>query len=53
MLYEVLDKEKVRALPGFHAFNGCDQTGKFMGFSKETYWRTFIDLPEVISRTRQ
>ena len=53
MLYEVLDKEKVRVLPGFHAFNGCDQTAKFRGFSKETYWRTFIDLPEVISRTRQ
>ena len=24
MLYEVLDKEKVRALPGFHTFTGCD-----------------------------
>ena len=48
MLYEVLDKEKVRALPGFHAFTGCDQTGKFRGFSKETCWKTFIDSPEVV-----
>ena len=39
MLYEVLDKEKVRALPGFHAFTGCDQTGKFRGFLKETCWK--------------
>ena len=48
MLYEVLHKEKVKALPRFHAFTGCDQTGKFRGFSKETCWKTFIDSPEVV-----
>ena len=36
MLDEVLSKEKVRALPGFNAFTGKDQTGKFRGFSNET-----------------
>ena len=29
LLYETLDKEKIRALPDFHVFTGCDQTGKF------------------------
>ena len=53
MLYEVLDKEKVRALPGFHAFTGRDQTGKFRGFSKETGWKTFIDSPEVVVNSFQ
>ena len=53
MLYEVLDKEKVRALPGFHAFTLCDQTVKFRGFSKETCWKTFIDSPEVVVKSFQ
>ena len=53
LLYEVLDKEKVRALPGFHAFTGCDQNGKFRGFSKETCWKTFIDSPEVVVKSFQ
>ena len=53
MLYEVLDKEKVKALPRFHAFTGCDQTGKFRGFSKETCWKTFIDSPEVVVKSFQ
>ena len=45
MLYKALDKEKVRALSGFYTFTGCDQTSKFRGFSKETCWKTFINLP--------
>ena len=49
MLDEVLYKEKVRALPGFNAFTGSDQTGKFRGFSNETCWKTFIDSPEVLA----
>ena len=53
MLYEVLDKEKVKALPRFHAFAGCDQTSKFKGFSKETCWKTFIDSPEVVVKSFQ
>ena len=38
ILYEALEKEKVRVLPGFHAFTDCDQTGRFRGYSKETRW---------------
>ena len=53
MFYEVLDKEKIRALPGFHAFTGCDQIGKFRGFSKETCWKTFIDSREVVGKSFQ
>ena len=53
ILYEVLDKEKVTALPGFHAFTGRDQTGKFRGFSQETCWKTFTDSPEVVVKSFQ
>ena len=40
-------------MPGFHAFTGCDQNGKFRGFSKETCWKTFIDSPEVVVKSFQ
>ena len=53
MLYEVLDKKKVRALPGFHVFTGCDQSGKFKEFSKETCWKTYIDSLEVVVKSFQ
>ena len=53
MLYEVLDKKKVRALPGFHVFTGCDQTGKFRGFSKEICGKTIRDSPEVVVKSFQ
>ena len=32
--YEKLGEVKCKALLGFHALTGCDQTGKFYGFSK-------------------
>ena len=53
MLYEVLDKKKLRALPGFHVFTGCDQSGKFKGFSKETCWKTYIDSLELVVKSFQ
>ena len=53
MLYEVLDKKKLRALPGFHVFTGCDQSGKFKGFWKETGWKTYIDSLEVVVKSFQ
>ena len=43
ILYEVLGKEKIRALPGFHAFTGWDIAAKFRGYLKEFCWKTFID----------
>ena len=33
-LYEAVGEELVKALPGFHAFSGCDQTGTISGKSK-------------------
>ena len=33
-LYEVVGEDLVKALPGFHAFSGCDQTGTISGKSK-------------------
>ena len=31
-----------KALLGFHAFTGSDQTGKFHGFSKRSCWEIFL-----------
>ena len=33
-LYEVVGEDLVKALPGFHALSGCDQTGTINGKSK-------------------
>ena len=40
--YNELGNEKSMALLGFHAFTGCDLTGKFSGFSKTTCFDTFL-----------
>ena len=40
--YNALVDEKCAALLGFHSFTGCDQTGKFSGFSKLSCWKTFV-----------
>ena len=32
--YEALDPKHSSAILGFHAFTGCDQTGKFYGKTK-------------------
>ena len=46
--YEKLGKVNCKALLGFHALTGCDQTGKFYGFSKLSCWKTFnSSSPEV------
>ena len=46
--YEKLGGVKCNALLGFHALTGCDQTGKFYGFSKLLCWKTFnFSSPEV------
>ena len=39
-LYEAVGEELVKALPGFHAFSGCDQTGTISGKSKVSCWNT-------------
>ena len=34
-----------KALLGFHALSGCDQTGKFPGYSKNSSWDVFVTVP--------
>ena len=33
---------------GFHAFKGCNQTGKFNDHAKQLCWNTFITSPKKI-----
>ena len=40
--YNALGNEKSMALLGFHAFTGCDSTGRFSGFSKTACFDTFL-----------
>lgn len=39
-LHEAIGEELVNALPGFHAFTGCDQTGTICGKGKVSCWNT-------------
>lgn len=39
-LDEAIGEDLVNALPGFHAFSGCDQTGTICGKSKVSCWNT-------------
>ena len=40
-IHDVLGNEKAKALLGFHAFTGCDTTGRFAGKGKRTCWKAF------------
>ena len=40
-----------KALLGFHAISGCDQTGKFSGFAKKSCWETFMTSPIEVLNT--
>ena len=43
-IYEKFTPRVCTALLGFHAMTGNDQTGKFNGFTKKTWWDTFVHL---------
>ena len=45
-VYETLGKEICKALLGFHAFTGWDQTGRFYGYSKLRCWIIFMPSNE-------
>ena len=47
-LFEKLGPSLCKALLGFHAITGCDQTGKFFGISKLSCWKTFLVSPPSI-----
>ena len=44
-----LGKNKARALQGFHAFTGCDQTSAFAAKGKKTAWETWKSFDQVTS----
>ena len=41
--YVALDPQHSSAILGFHAFTGCDQTGKFYGKTQAFCWKTLIE----------
>ena len=41
--YEASGRLRASSVLGFHTFTGCDQTGKFHGKSKSTWWKSFIE----------
>ena len=48
MVSQIIDyigRSKALALPGFHAFTGCDTTSSFMGHGKVTAWKVWISYP--------
>ena len=45
LVYEALGADLCKALLGFHALTGCDQTGKFYGFSKLACWKALTSSP--------
>jgi len=47
-LYNAVGDRVVAALPGFHAFSGCDQTGTICGKSKISCWNAFKKVDEQV-----
>ena len=47
-LYEAVGEDLVKALPGFHAFSGCDQTSTICGKSKVSCWNTLKKAEQPI-----
>jgi len=42
-----LDRSKSLALPGYHAFTGCDTVSAFNGCGKKTAWDCWLTFPEA------
>ena len=53
-IWRALGKEKVQALPMFHAFTGADNIGKFSGIGKtqwfQEYMKADVDLPRSLMK---
>ena len=47
-IYDCLGEVAASALPGFHAFTGADQTGRFAGKGKLTCWKTFMAADDEV-----
>ena len=49
-VHEHLGREICKSLLGFHALTGCDQTGKFFGFTKLSCWKNLMQCqPDVVN----
>jgi hypothetical protein len=48
--YDALGENLAAALPGFHAFTGCDTVGRFYGKGKQTCWKVLqSSRPEILN----
>ena len=47
-IYKNLSTSIRHALLGFHAFTGCDQTGKFSGFGKPSCWTMLMNSSKKV-----
>ena len=48
ILYRALSERHASSLLGFHAFTGCDVTGKFFDINKEFSFKTFLESDNEI-----
>ena len=48
LIHENIGPHMCKAILGFHAISGCDQTGKFYGHSKLSCWKTFVSSPTPV-----
>ena len=46
--FEVIGSDHAKAILGFHVFTGCDQTGRFNGKSKSSWWMVFMEAVDPI-----
>lgn len=46
--YEALGLNRAAAILGFHVLTGCDQTGRFSGKSKSTWWKFFMKAEDYV-----
>ena len=49
-LWTVLEPEKAKALPAFHAFSGADNTGRFARIGKATWFKLFLESDDDVIR---
>ena len=47
-IYQALGENRVQALIGFHALSGCDNTGRILGKSKNSWWNAFMKSGEEV-----
>ena len=48
-IYDALGSDVIAALPGFHAFTGCDITGRFAEKGKSC-WKVFVKARKGVIR---